>query len=254
MSKLLHHSIPCHLVVFRTGWLDSWSGYFHSAHIHPLAGHNLALERRSGDGLIGKQDIDNILAGLCWPITDITGAVSLVKALNLRLGWSLNGQSQSTTTGLAGIDGELGGGVGSTTVKSRSVRLHFSGVANHRSRGLIRNSFHDPGRSGHGLTSERNLDGVGTRLERGEFGREAVDRFVHSCGHDLTSRANDGHLDVTLTGSSSDDVKVDFFSDWDLCLGVKQATLTNQSDKTADSSDTEKFDRKRESKFTCRRV
>lgn len=56
------------------------------------------LERRPGDGLVGKLDANVVVSGLGRDVLDGAGAIAVVAASHLGLRWTLNGQSQSSSS------------------------------------------------------------------------------------------------------------------------------------------------------------
>lgn len=76
-----------------------------------LAG-NLHGEGRPVDVVIGKLEIDDVIARLGWLVRNVERSVVLVRTLDLGLARAFDGQRQTTVAGIAGVHGEHIIGVG----------------------------------------------------------------------------------------------------------------------------------------------
>ena len=199
-----------------TSWLDARSVSLDVRHVHTLARHDLRLERRSWDRLVREQNVDVVLSGLCWPVAHITGAVALVKALNLRLAGAFNGETQTPGSRIAGVNGEVGRSVGNAALQPWTVRLHLGGVALGWGGRFGRERLHGEGTARHGLAAERDSDLVRALLVARVLGGEAVDGFLDARGEHASCRADQVDAHLAFAGARRDDVELVQLADWHL--------------------------------------
>ena len=79
---------------------------------------------------ISKLDIDDIVAGFCGFIRDPAGSVLVVVALNISLGRPLNGQTQTSVSGLLGVHHELIDLIGHALDQTLAADFDLAGIAN----------------------------------------------------------------------------------------------------------------------------
>ena len=99
-----------------SGWLwPTWRG-------------DLGSEWWARDVFVSELDDDVVLSGSCWDVDDGTGAIFVVGTLDLCLRWSLDGQTEATSTGILGYDGEVGRLPADTVAEAGSVGCHEATV------------------------------------------------------------------------------------------------------------------------------
>ena len=216
-SKLLAISCTCQQVELFTSRLESRPVRLDSADIDSFAWVHLCLERRARDGLIGKQDVDGVLSRLCWPVADDTRAVPLIEALDLRLGWPLDRQTEPTGSSLARVDGKFSRTVRNSPLQSGSISFHFSWFCLLRLDSCVLDPRHLARALRHFLSSEHDPHGVWAWLRQREFGTEAVDGLLDLCGHRLAGQTDDCHLHLSTACARCYYVKVDLFPNGNLC-------------------------------------
>lgn len=80
--------------------------------------------------VIGKLQINDVITGFRWLVSDFQGAIVVVGAMNFRLAWTFDGDRQTAETSIASIDSEDIIAVCGAGFQSLATELDFLGVAN----------------------------------------------------------------------------------------------------------------------------
>lgn len=87
-----------------------------------------AKGNRTWDRLIGKSDLDDIIAWFSWRVLYGGCAIFVVLAVDLRLFWTFHQDAESSLASVLGVHGEDGWFLGDTALESGAVRLDLGGV------------------------------------------------------------------------------------------------------------------------------
>ena len=199
-----------------TSGLDAWAIGSDATDVDTFVWLDLGGEGSMRDGLVSKQDVDLVVSGFSGPVPDITGAITLVEAVNLGFTWPLNGEPQASGPGITGVNGEVCGAVGNASTQTGAISLDLASISLGLLKLLIFNSIHCEWAARDLLVGEGHMDLMRSNLIWRELSRKAVHSFIDLGSHDLACGADDGHLTGTLARPRGDDVKLLLLAYWDI--------------------------------------
>lgn len=105
------------------GSLQTWPGCHHFRRVKRHL--DVSLEWRARDVHLLKQNVNQVVAGLCRQVGDRAGPIAIVWTLDLGLSWPLHRQAQTSRASTLCIDGKLTRVAHQTSLETRTERLHL---------------------------------------------------------------------------------------------------------------------------------